>query len=56
MTQDPTPQEALAAIQTSRSALSERIRPLLGEEIALAMARAGYWPPLRSPRRGDLCS
>ena len=41
MTQDPTPQEALAAIQTSRSALGERIRPLLGEEIALAMATGG---------------
>ena len=41
MTQDPTPQEALAAIQTSHSALGERIRPILGEEIALAMATGG---------------
>ena len=41
MTQDPTPQEALSAIQTSRATLGERIRPLLGEEIALAIATGG---------------
>lgn len=41
MTQYPTPQEALSAIKTSRAALGERIRPILGEEIALAVATGG---------------
>ena len=41
MTQDPTPQEALASIETSRAALGDRIRPVPAEEIALAVATGG---------------
>lgn len=41
MTDDPGPHEALAAVRDSRAALGARIRPVLAEEIALAVATGG---------------